>query len=209
MLKINDRSFYQLIFLFKVIILTFKYDKTEFINNGEESHVTINTSFSGKHAELIKEYSNTFQCNKPTALRLILNQLSAGLLITLDTGQEKQIKRLIDIPILHERYGFQDTKSFVNWAINVSINRLTQELGKLSDPAVQMLLDLNEQNIAKTLLLMSRDIDFYGGITLEKITDRVDLDEDHVRRILEFFVRSNWVLCQRDPKYGDKYFPKD
>ncbi|MFW9994186.1 MAG: hypothetical protein ACFFD4_19230 [Candidatus Odinarchaeota archaeon] len=176
--------------------------------NDDHHQVTINTTFSGMHAKLILDYQSKFQCNKPTALRLILNQIVSGLLVTLDTHKQSQIARLIVHPILKERYGFSDEESFVNWAVNDAITRLTQDLGQLGDPSVQSLLDVREREVARQLLLVSRDLDYYGGVTVDHLNVHLKMDRDLVRRILDDFVHNGWVMILQDPDLPDRYLPK-
>ncbi len=173
-----------------------------------EGHITINTSFSGQDAEIIKEYAEKYRCSRPAALRLLVRQISAGLTITLDPRLKERIEKLIYHPRIKEKYGFLDVKNFVEWAINTAISQLNEQLGSLRDPSVQIMLNTKEKKVAKHLLMMSQDLKYYGGVTLEELSAATKLPITDVKEILSSFELNGWVMRKRE--YDTYLFlPKD
>ena len=172
------------------------------------NHISISTSFSGADAELIKEFARKNQCSRPTAVRLIIRQLASGLIVTLDPKLKERIEKVISHPKIKEKYAFLGPKNFIEWAIQTGLARLTEELGTLRDPSVQMTLNENEKKVAKTLLMLSQELEFYGSVTAGVIAKKSGLDASVVKKILEDFVNNGWVLTKKE-KDETFYFPKE
>ncbi|MFX0066322.1 MAG: hypothetical protein ACFFC7_29515 [Candidatus Hermodarchaeota archaeon] len=156
-------------------------------------YVSINTTFTGDHAELIMKLEEEYQCTRPTALRLFLNKYTAGLLVTLNSSVKERIDRLIMNPIIKDQHGFHSVESFVEFAVNQTIARLSKSQGDLRDPIVQSILDRDELEVARQLLLESQDMDNYGGVSIEKLSKMSKLEAGYVRRIIDYFIANNWV----------------
>ncbi len=175
----------------------------------QHEHISISTSFSGADAELIKQFAEKNQCSRPTAVRLIIRQLASGLLVTLDPKLKERMEKLISHPRIREKYGFLDVKSFIEWAINKGMTRLTEELGTLRDPSVQMSLNEDELAVAKTLLMTSQDLEHYGGVTAETIAKKTGMEKTKVETILNEFVNNGWVIFKLRNDNNIYYFPKE
>ncbi|MFX0091412.1 MAG: hypothetical protein ACFFBD_06580 [Candidatus Hodarchaeota archaeon] len=163
-------------------------------SSGKSGNITISTTFTGEHAKLITKLEEEYQCTRPTALRLFFNKFISGLLITLNPNTKERISRIITNPVIKDQYGFFNAESFVEFAVNETIKRISQALGDLKDPTVQSMLDRDEIEVARQMLLLARDIDNYGGVSIEKLTEITNKDMGLVKRIVEYFVSNGWVI---------------
>ncbi len=176
--------------------------------SGNELRFTINTMFVGRDAEIIESFSKKFQCSRPAALRMILRQLDSDLIISLDPKMKERVEKIIRNAVLRDRYGFNDVSTFVTWAINRVLDELVNQMGNLRDPKVQIMLNAKERKVAKTLLINAERVEYYGGLTVNQVSQETGLDPLTCRNILNDFVTNNWVVAITDEDNKEKrYLP--
>ncbi|RMG31916.1 MAG: hypothetical protein D6732_14195 [Methanobacteriota archaeon] len=166
-----------------------------------EEYVTISTTFSGKHAELIRELEKTYHCSKPAALRIFLSQYISGGLVPLNLNLRERISELLKNPLLQRQYGIKSVEGFVDFAVNLTLQTLTNALGDLRSPNVQMMLDEDELEVARTLVRHAETSSHYGGMTIETIASINSLSPRYVRQILSKFEENGWIMQTKLGRY--------
>jgi len=163
------------------------------------AHVTISTTFSGEHAKLILDLEEEYQCTKPTALRLLLNQYIQGKMISLSSSTKERIDLIINNPAISKQFGFESVDGFIDFAINHTLQSIQNTVSDLRDPAVQAILDKEEQDVA-LFLLKSRD-KHPEGVNLSQIAKTVGLSENITKLIIRRFSNRNWIIETKQELY--------
>lgn len=170
----------------------------------DKTTVVINTTFSGDHAKFILELEKKYEVNRPTALRIFITQFLNNEIFTLNRETVDYINQLIKNPIIREQFGITSIDSFLETAVNNILTSLSKALGTLHDPAVQITLTQEEKEIARALLLMAQDLDYYGGVSVGELVNRTKYSESKIKVIINSFKEKGWIL-----QVGkDKFLPK-
>ncbi len=166
-----------------------------------EDYVTISTTFTGEHAKFIQELTERYQCTKPTALRIFMSQFLEGTMISVSRHLKNRIERLMSNPIIQKQYGIATFDEFVEYSLNQTIGQIQDAMNDLRDPAVQMMLDEDELEVARLLLRKCDMIENYGGIPVQELAMHVQMDEKYVKRILDSFMENGWVEKTKHETY--------
>ncbi len=170
--------------------------------------VKINTTFSGKIAKFIQQQQQHLDCSAPEVIRRVLTKHVTHHPIFLDKKIVDAIEKMVTNPLIREKHGLVTVEMFITWAIQKCLELLSSEIGNLKQPAVQSLLTAHEKEVAKHLLLLSRDLKHYGGVTIDQIAKASGLEKDIVMMILKQFVRNGWVQEIKDEDLS-YFLPKE
>ena len=170
----------------------------------DKANVVINTTFSGDHAKFILDLEKKYEVNKPTALRLFITQYLNNEIFTLNQETIKYINELIKNPIVREQFGITSIDTFLEMAVSKFLSSLSKSLGTLHDPATQVTLTQDEKEVARSLLLMAQDLNYYGGVTVEEIKEKTNLASSVIKSIILSFKEKGWILQTGKEKYLPK-----
>ena len=166
-----------------------------------DDYVTISTTFSGSHAELIRQLESTYHCSKPAALRIFLSQYISGALVELNLNLRERIVEYLKNPLIRKQYGITSVEGFVDFAVNLALQTFANTLGDLRSPNVQMMLDEDELEVARVLVRHSETSDHFGGMTPETIASIISLNPRYVMQILAKFEENGWVMKTKLGRY--------
>ncbi len=167
----------------------------------KEDYITISTTFTGEHAELIRQLAEEYHCSKPNALRLLLGKFINGNAVSISGGLRGRVENILGNPLIQNQLGTKTVEEFVEYAVSSVINDLLSGLKDLRDPSVQLMLNEDELQVAMVLLRRSELIENYGGISVGELVNQTHLKETHVRSILKDFMEKGWVGKTKVGKY--------
>ncbi len=167
----------------------------------KEEYVTISTTFSGEHADLIRKLEQIYHCSKPAALRIFLSQYISGGLVELNLNLRTRIEELIQNPLLEKQFGITSVEGFVDYAVNLGLEFFRNTLGDLRSPSIQMMLNEDELDVARVLVRHAENPSHYGGMDVKTIASIVSLNPRYVNQIMSKFEQNGWVLKTKLGKY--------
>ncbi len=177
-------------------------------SSDEPVFIKINTTFSGKIAKFIANQQREWECSAPEVIRRILFRHVAEHPVFLKKDLVEVIETLVSNPIIREGHGLVDVDTFVSWAIQKGIELMRNEAGTLRQASVQATLKPLEKEVAKHLLILSRNHNYYGGVTVDQLEKVTKIEKEVIFLILREFVRNGWVL-ERKEEDVSFFLPKE